>query len=292
MKKSIIILSGLFILCISIIATLMAENTSGDTDLIFSHKKHMEEAGAECDACHSGAAESTKGTDDLLPKEEACLACHDKNDMGCKTCHKSGEKPVLLPRIENYSPMFNHAKHIEEGKKCLDCHSGIDRKESPVGRHLPDMNKCMTCHETPENIAGCYLCHNKDENLKPKDHNELWAVNHGSFKETSTNNCAVCHTENYCFKCHKGENLFNNSHPPEFIMTHSMSYIMKESNCSSCHEGLESCRECHTKLNYIKPANHAVNWNSLHKIEARMNYENCIVCHSDNDPTCMDCHRK
>jgi len=290
MKKSILILSAMMLLAITILATLLAENKSEEPDLIFSHKKHIQEAGAECETCHSIAATSTKGTDDLLPKEESCLGCHDKNDMGCKACHNSGDKPVLLPRIDNYAALFNHAKHISEGKKCLDCHSGIEFTETASGSHLPNMNKCMSCHETPENVEGCYFCHNKNDNLKPKDHNELWAVNHGSFKEASVNNCASCHTENYCMECHKGENLFNRSHPPEFIMTHSMSYIMKESNCISCHEGLETCRDCHMKLNYIKPINHLANWGQNHRNEAKMNFETCVVCHTDNDPTCKRCH--
>ena len=106
MKKSIIILSGLILLCVTIIATLIAENRSDEPDLNFSHKKHLEEAGADCDACHSNASTSIKGTDDLLPKEESCLSCHNKEEMGCKSCHKSAEKPVLMPRIINYSALF------------------------------------------------------------------------------------------------------------------------------------------------------------------------------------------
>lgn len=290
MKKSIIILSGIMLLAITLIATLIAENTSSEQDLIFSHKKHIVDAGAECETCHAGAATSMKGTDDLLPKEETCLGCHDKNEMGCKACHKSGENPVLIPRIDNYSPTFNHAKHISQGAKCTDCHFGIDKKEMTGTRHLPDMNKCMTCHETPETTKGCYKCHGKNDNLKPSDHNELWMANHGSFKETAGKNCASCHTENYCLECHKGENLFNKSHPPQFILTHSMSFEMKESNCISCHNGYESCVDCHMKLNHIKPVNHLTMWIRNHGMEAKTNYESCVVCHTDNDPTCKRCH--
>ncbi len=291
MKKSIIILSGISLIIISIIATLFAENKSNEKDLIFSHKFHIEEAGAECDACHAEAATSTKGTDDLLPKEESCLACHDKEDMGCKACHKSGEKPVLLARIDNYSANFNHSKHIEQGFKCNDCHAGIEKKSATNEcRHLPKMAKCMTCHETPEESKGCYLCHNEKEELKPNDHTELWTSNHGSFHESGGNACSACHTESFCTECHLGENLFNESHPPEFILTHSVSYMMRESDCVNCHNGYDFCIDCHTKLNYIRPGDHTPTWGRDHQTQAKTRIDACVVCHSDQDMTCKGCH--
>ena len=272
-------------------ATLVADISTAEPDLIFSHKFHISEASAECSACHPNAETSTMGTDDLLPKETACMECHDKKTMDCKSCHKSGDNPILMKRIAEYSPKFNHAKHIEKGYKCMDCHEGIQDKNNPGNSHLPTMTKCMTCYETPEEITGCYKCHSNEETLKPADHNELWAANHGIFSESGAVKCATCHSQSFCTECHLGENLLNTSHPPQFILTHSMSFIMKESDCIACHNSYENCIECHTKVNFVKPVDHNMDWPKNHMTEAKMKADLCVVCHTENDQTCMRCHK-
>lgn len=290
MKKTITLFSILALLPIMVIVTLLANNNSEEPDLIFSHKYHIEELGAECISCHPGVEESTTGADDLLPKEETCLNCHDRDDMGCEACHKSGKNPELLPRITNYSKKFSHAKHIEEGTECAECHAGVEKKETAAGNHIPGMDNCMMCHETPSETEGCYLCHEKDYELIPLSHNDMWKANHGNFAENGFSDCSMCHTEQYCTDCHLGENLFGQSHPPDFIMTHSISYMARESDCVSCHGGYDFCIECHMEINFVKPMTHIGNWISAHADEARMNPDNCVVCHTENDLTCLKCH--
>ena len=40
---------------------------------------------------------------------------------------------------------FNHAKHVENGMTCTDCHAGA---ESQARATLPTLATCMSCHES------------------------------------------------------------------------------------------------------------------------------------------------
>ena len=41
---------------------------------------------------------------------------------------------------------FNHAKHIENGLGCTDCHAGAQNQAKAT---LPTIDTCLTCHQTP-----------------------------------------------------------------------------------------------------------------------------------------------
>ncbi|HID39692.1 MAG TPA: hypothetical protein EYP36_09290, partial [Calditrichaeota bacterium] len=89
MKMKIMVILGFF-------GLVLASSIDWNSDLIFSHKFHAEEADADCEACHGKATESVNANDDLLPEMETCYDCHDE-EMECTSCHKNGEEPVLLP---------------------------------------------------------------------------------------------------------------------------------------------------------------------------------------------------
>lgn len=280
------------IISLFLISALTAGSIAWKSDLVFSHKFHIDDAGADCDACHADAAASISGKDDLLPKKQTCFECHDE-DMECSDCHKQPDSPVILPRVTEYLSKSNHKIHSEKDIACLKCHTGIDAKESVTsGMHLPDMDNCMTCHKTPEEMDGCYLCHTENEDLKPSDHSMAWSKAHGMFSETESQNCKSCHTEAYCIECHQGQNLFGENHPPDFISTHGMSYMVRESDCASCHNGKDYCIECHVEINHVVPVNHSLaDWKStMHGEEAKRDFDNCTVCHYDNDIYCSGCH--
>ena len=276
-----------------LIGLAVASNIEWKSDLIFSHKFHQVEAEAECLSCHGAAETSTVGKDDLLPEMETCYDCHDEDDTDCAECHKLPDDPVILPRVETYSAKFNHKLHMEKDIACTVCHVGIAAKEEvESSMHMPNMDLCMTCHETPASLAGCYLCHQTNENLKPMDHEVGWMKNHGMIGEAGAENCKSCHTENYCIDCHQGENTMGQSHTPDFILTHGMSYLVRESDCASCHESKQYCVDCHMYANTVKPMDHAVSeWaGSGHAEAARTDYDRCSVCHQSDEALCATCH--
>jgi hypothetical protein len=277
MKTTYIIISLL------LIGLLYAGTLSWESDLVFSHKYHAREVGAECSDCHTKAVESNSGRDDLLPVMETCYNCHDE-EMACKACHEHGEEPVLLPRVTSFNPGFNHKRHLEKEITCQTCHKEIDNKETvSSGMHLPGGKICMDCHGASDELT---------QRLKPKDHSDFWPQIHGMFHETGSQNCTSCHTEAYCIDCHQGENLFNQSHPPEFIATHGISFTMRESECATCHQGKDYCIECHREVNNVIPSTHVLpDWKgALHSEEARKDFDNCSVCHTQDDIACIECH--
>jgi hypothetical protein len=274
-----------------LLGLVIAGSIQWESDLIFSHKQHAEDVGAECDACHAAAYTSVSGTDDLLPPMETCYDCHD-TEMACTGCHQRDDDPILLPRITDYSPKFNHKVHVENGMNCLTCHEGIEQQvHVNEGIHIMDMDGCMTCHQTPAELAGCYLCHLETENLVPVNHAESWNQMHGMVSETGANNCQSCHLQSYCIDCHQGENLHNQTHPAEFLATHAISWQVREMECSSCHTR-NYCIECHVEVNRVIPVNHLMaGWSGKeHAFEARRNAENCSVCHTQGDVVCGQCH--
>jgi len=279
-----------------VIGIVIASKIEWKSDLIFSHKYHSVEAEAECSACHENAETSTSGKDDLLPEMETCYNCHDE-DMDCASCHKQPDDPIILPRIETFSLKFNHKLHFENEISCTICHAGIQSKDQVESQmHLPDMDGCMSCHVTPETIAGCYACHETSDLLKPADHEVAWMKNHGMVGEAGSENCNSCHTDNYCVDCHKGENLQSQTHPPEFLLTHSMSYMVRESDCASCHESKQFCIGCHMYANQVYPMDHReAGWSEeeiepLHAEAARIDYDRCTVCHQGDETACIQCH--
>ena len=182
------------ILLLILTGTIFATFLNWESDLVFSHKFHTEDAEAECSDCHTNVAESVKGSDDLLPEMETCYSCHDE-DMDCESCHLQGEDPIILPRIDTYSEKFNHKIHAQNEISCSKCHEQVVNKEEVnSGLHLPLMNDCMACHDTPDEMDGCYSCHAEDENLVPQDHIASWKSEHGLYSESETT-CQSCHSE-------------------------------------------------------------------------------------------------
>ena len=273
----------MIIIILLLIGLLYAGSFSWESDLVFSHKFHAQEVGAECSDCHTKTAESTTGRDDLLPEMETCYNCHDE-DMACTTCHEKGEEPTLLPRITNYNPKFNHKRHEEQGIICQTCHKGIDEAETVnAGTHIPEGDVCMGCHGKTDALTRL---------LKPQDHSDFWPQIHGMFSETGNENCSACHTDAFCIDCHQGDNNANQSHPPEFIATHGISFMMRESECATCHQGRDYCIECHREVNNVIPSTHLLpDWRgAMHSQEARKDFDYCGVCHTQDDITCMECH--
>jgi hypothetical protein len=280
------------ILLMLLIGSLAAGSLVWESDLIFSHKFHHEDAEAACETCHEAALTSVKGADDLLPAMQTCFNCHDENTE-CTFCHKQPDEPKILPRVTDYSPMFSHKLHAEQGVACVTCHDNITTKETAEsGMHLPVMDNCMTCHKTPETVEGCYDCHQKGEELEPVSHTTEWEQAHGVYAESGAENCKSCHTETYCVECHQGENLNNQSHPAEFIATHSISFMTGEQDCAGCHDRQDFCVTCHVEINRVVPANHSTaDWIGVgHSAAARIEFDKCAVCHIEGDVTCIRCH--
>lgn len=302
MKK--IPLFTLILVCCGFLFWSAQSRSTQDNELKFSHKLHVEENELECEMCHSEAEASLSGTDNLMPDKEICAECHEvEEEEECQLCHSDLEDPQAFPRIETYSSLFSHEKHITAEYECQDCHINIAAKESVLPYLLPKMMECVNCHGTKSAAAECETCHMPGENLKPPSHSIDFVHSHSDLADYSVENmsanmnCSNCHQQQYCQDCHEGDNLDRITHPLNFQFTHALSAQGKERDCAVCHTERQFCIECH-QSNNIRPHNHTAGWaitniGGRHRDEALNDLESCMACHEQNaELICQKCHIK
>lgn len=209
-------------------------------EIVFSHERHAGYIETECKDCHSDALSSVSSKDNLLPRKESCLVCHDDQTAPleeCSACH-----------VES-SPI--NATH----KLDWEWHHGFESKFAS--------SRCMTCHHQ----EACIDCH-RDE--KPRDHNNAWRrITHGAEAAWNRSRCMVCHQEDSCEKCHR-------STKPR---THRGGWAAGERSrhCSFCHFPISavSCGVCHKELEH--PKNNKNLGRPPHPIPPGA--EDCSLCH-------------
>ncbi len=266
-------------------------------DLIFSHKQHVRDVGADCIDCHINADSSASPRDNLLPAMKDCYFCHDEN-AACTMCHEDPETSTPYPRIVSYIGKFDHSQHLQADMSCLDCHKGTGNSSNIYDSHLPAMTYCVTCHGELEKPDYCMECHNSNDDLLPRDHRTGWRAGHGPAGYLASHECAICHTDRYCLECHDGDNLDRTVHPLNYKFNHAIAARGKQENCYTCHQDLMFCNECH-RAELVMPRTHSsAGWSNrqnggLHARAARMDMDNCAACHSDagGNPVCIECHQ-
>jgi hypothetical protein len=275
---------------------------SQQTDLIFSHKFHLQDAGAQCADCHQPAATSQSPGDNLLPAMKTCYNCHDEKDTDCKVCHTDPEVAKEVPRIIGLQAKFAHQVHVKSEQDCKVCHAGIELQEAPAGaQYIPAENKCRACHgsmDFNEDKTGCLVCHEPDHPFQPADHGAAWKKNHGLSAQLNTESCVHCHQNSYCITCHEGDNLDRLTHSLNYEHNHGIDARANKDNCLTCHQESAFCIDCHQRK-MVQPRNHAyANWTNaqnggLHKRQAEADLDYCLSCHNDAYArnVCIECHR-
>jgi len=296
MKKiiiiSLMILGGIFLV-------FSAQQDS----IIFSHKFHLEDAGATCTTCHTMVLESTSSADKLTPTMETCYTCHDQDNTECTVCHTNPDEAGNYPKASNLKAQFSHKQHAKSEDDCLKCHAGIVRSEQAGAEgFIPGREVCSDCHgpaDFREDNTKCQTCHGKDFSFKPADHNALWLKNHGVMSEVNENSCSHCHQNNYCTACHEGDNLDRLAHPLNFRNNHGILAKGNTDNCMTCHAEQAFCVDCH-QTQLVMPRSHSyAGWTTgpgggQHAREAMYDFDSCSSCHNDafTDNVCLRCHQK
>ncbi len=268
----------------------VAQDQSGK----FPHKSHVEDEEIACLDCHSSAETSLSGSDNLLPAFEVCSDCHDPGEV---------PDPGKMNPVTAYSEKFAHAKHLQAGQKCADCHGNITEDLPRAMYSLPTMVGCMDCHEQKRVSTDCAVCHTELENLRPISHAADFMHNHADLARLEINaisggkNCQTCHKVEYCQDCHEGENLDRLTHPLNYEFTHSLNALGKERECAACHTERQFCVDCHAD-NQVLPYNHTAGWanripndGGRHRLEAQNDLDYCMSCHEqDAEQVCQKCH--
>lgn len=190
----------------------------------FPHRVHLAQ-GMQCVTCHAAAPASTKSTDNLLPKKDICLNCHE-------------DVQIPAPPQTNLTH-FSHALHLKMGdvapflaqaidhkvylttpgdrtawirprlntkNPCEACHRGLEESDQVTPAALPQMADCLVCHADIQAPFSCWNCHDEKADLRPPSHTEIphFMDAHSSGKvQLDKATCALCHGRNFrCMGCH------------------------------------------------------------------------------------------
>jgi hypothetical protein len=139
-------------------------------DLLIPHRAHVVVLQMECVTCHKSLVHSPNRRGFNRPEMETCVTCHDGTTATdqCVKCHTRKQTPA------------SHSR-----KDWVEIHG-----------QMTDKQDCSTCHDwTPD---YCAACHKK----RPASHTGNWKTDHAAAAKTRGKGCLVCHTQEFCKKCH------------------------------------------------------------------------------------------
>ena len=174
----------------------------------------------------------------------------------------------------------------EQDKKFMQ--KAIDLAEKGRGRTNPNPMVGAVIVRDGEVISTGY--HKKAGTLKRRHGQKVKTT----LKPDHRYQCDVCHTDDYCKKCHQRQRSRPKDHTG-FWRTrgHGLKAIAKRDSCINCHNEI-FCIRCHKNT---KPMNHRGAWSSNHS-KVGSQYRRCSVCHPrvisrihvGNSPDCNRCH--
>ena len=215
------------LLCLAVLSFFASAPAA---ELEFSHKLHLSSVGLTCAFCHASADTSEAETDNNLPDQQLCLACHNG-----ETAPSIDASPLVDRTPAERAFWFSHKQHLEMGSPaskiaeaidtgeylgpvpdireqldtgdaCMACHRGLaeaDAVDSAI--HLPHMSDCLVCHDRIDNPFSCEECHPSDFAIKPADHTRDFVDAHSTGKMTAARKltCQPCHGRRFtCMGCH------------------------------------------------------------------------------------------
>ncbi|MFQ5602411.1 MAG: cytochrome c3 family protein [bacterium] len=171
---------------------------------------------------------------------------------------------------------FSHQYHLEEiGVECTDCHLQVPESTTADDNLIPTMDNCAECHDI-EDDENCTQCHFEDE--------DTWQPFELAPASVLFNHKLHLAQEGVtCEKCHQNLRKVDYStagSKPNMIV------------CAECHNNQTAtleCVNCHSNTLNLRPVNHTADFLMIHKQLARIDQEECVVCHTDND--CSECHQ-
>jgi len=94
------------------------------------------------------------------------MACHQTVRAGSPTIaklrqfHESG---TSIPWVRVYRlpefVFFSHAKHLNGGARCADCHGQVEERDVVAKEVSTSMITCMNCHAERRVRVDCSVCH-------------------------------------------------------------------------------------------------------------------------------------
>jgi len=253
----------------------------------FSHQIHVTDEEIDCVDCHLKAEDEAEAG---LPRMKQCMLCHEGVDEDLPVAKRPmtiyGKKPVWTSAADIPGEVkFSHATHYEADVECAECHQGIEKNTRITKAVRVDMDACLKCHAAKKVAAKCETCHTRiREDQEPDSHRHNWKKYHGQIVRAETgatgDNCALCHTEATCTKCHRDEAPRNHNNHWRH-RGHGLTAQMDRDNCSVCHRS-DFCDRCHRET---EPRNHVGAWGSPRN-------RHCTSCHFPlSGEGCVTCHK-
>lgn len=256
---------------------------------------HPAHRALKCVQCHTNAGTSRQARDVLIPKETACISCHNAQtrsipgqvtasdqDKNCGFCHvgygSNPDTPRWVPASIVPTPRlrFSHARHVKQGMRCLTCHQGITESAQGTREHLPTMRQCFECH-------GSVKQNRISKKLK---------------KLNAPSRCSTCHltlpdgrlrTQYPEGWLNPPRWLFGMHHDQDFIVRHRWVGADQGSLCESCHTE-KDCLDCHDSR--VRPLSiHPNDFLSTHAQLSRREGQRCTSCHVTQS-FCAECHAR
>ncbi len=214
--------------------------------------------------------------------------------------------------------IFSHANHVgQRSLGCSLCHDGVEGSLTSSDKNLPVMERCFICHNGNTAPANCDLCHRDAANpqASPNPPRTINFPHRTHLRQGLA--CGKCHRgvekastmtgEQYpdmkvCIECHDGETVtmnctvchtetgvvIRNSHEEGWIHRHKFLAMHEPSSCRLCHEGDQTCAECHFGDN-LQQTSHSINYEFEHPLDAKGKERDCMACHDENR-FCAPCH--
>lgn len=230
-------------------------------------------------------------------------------NSNCEKCHNMKTRNVT-PAGDVIIP---HEKHLKEGIKCVECHSGVahgkvaDRNvtfktdykkwNATLGKQMmsdvkftqPTMDECIQCHVTRNVSTECKTCHSTG--MKPDTHNNpnFMKGAHGKLAEKDIKKCNTCHQ-------YMSENPITDFQQ-KTVSQQLIDGVNSKDNTISADAYAKKntfCKDCHSK----KPVSHNSQFFANHGTNASKNLDTCKACHdtsksgspSGNKVICSSCH--
>ena len=257
-----------------------------DKPLAFSHARHAEE-GLDCTDCHVAEPDGRRRG---YPVASQCALCHAEIDAD-KEPDRQVDSLFVDGRFQaagvtwlSEEVRFSHETHLQAGAECQQCHKGMAQNERVDAGAAIGMQNCMDCHAAAGAGQDCATCHTVvDRSTPPANHAQLWRQLHAKVVRGDlpgpANDCAMCHSDQTCTRCHQDEkpvshNMFWRERMHGFVAS------MDRESCATCHKE-DSCTSCHSDT---KPLSHVGAWGApldTHCLGCHLPVKNesCSVCH-------------
>jgi hypothetical protein len=185
----------------------------------FSHRVHLK-LKVGCVTCHTAVSTSTSANDNLLPRKDVSLSCHQEatvrdtptRTMVAKFNHQLHLKlgniaPVIAAAIDKgdyLSAPGGIRAQLNTKNQCEACHRGMEQSNAVSKANFPQMADCLVCHNQIELPFSCEKCHIPGPQLKPASHVAGFFDSHSSPNaKLDKQSCMVCHGRKFhCQGCH------------------------------------------------------------------------------------------